>query len=310
MNMKGTDGDTGLIAAIKNNLHVCVTLLLNSGTDVNIMGKDGKSALIHAAFEGDEKVLTEVIKKGAVVNIVDGFGRTPLDRAAHSTTYRKNCVELLLRAGADVNFRGPNGRTPLINAASVGDSRYLQRLLDAGADVNAEDDLGTTALMVSAPSIRAIRLLLRAGAYLNKTGPSGENSMSMCLTKSTRVNQSSAMLLLSAGEKIDRIKIQSCGNTDDCSMLVGWVEKEDLCPLLKEEPLSNITILNYMRMLVDEKSLKNICRQTIRKCMINANPYPNLFTRVPRLGLPPSLQMYLLYDMTLNEHQKTNQLSS
>ena len=166
--------------------------------------------------------------------------------------------------------------------------------------MNAEDDLGTTALMVSAPSNRAIRLLLRAGAYVNKTRPSGENSLSIRLTKSTHVNQSSAMLLLSAGEKIDRIKIPSCGNTDHCSMLVGWVATEDICPLLvEEEPLSNITILNYMRMVVDEKSLKNICRQTIRKCMINGNPYPNLFTRVPRLGLPLSLEMYLLYDITL-----------
>ena len=57
MNVKGAAGETGVIAAIENNLHTCITLLLNSGADVNIKGKNVKSALTRAAFEGNEKVL-------------------------------------------------------------------------------------------------------------------------------------------------------------------------------------------------------------------------------------------------------------
>ena len=42
-------------------------------------------------------------------------------------------------------------------------------------------------------------------------------------------------------------------------------------------------------------SLKNICRKVIRKTLIEMNPRQNLFQTVPKLGLPSSLNDYLLY---------------
>ena len=44
-------------------------------------------------------------------------------------------------------------------------------------------------------------------------------------------------------------------------------------------------------------SLKNICRKVIRKTLIEMNPRRNLLQTVPKLGLPSSLNDYLLYFM-------------
>ena len=44
-----------------------------------------------------------------------------------------------------------------------------------------------------------------------------------------------------------------------------------------------------------------MCREAIRKHLIDVRPHINLFERVPWLGLPQLLQSYLLYDLELKE---------
>ena len=48
-------------------------------------------------------------------------------------------------------------------------------------------------------------------------------------------------------------------------------------------------------------NLKHLCRETIRKHLLQLDPHENLFHRVPRLGLPALLQRYLLYNQTLDD---------
>ena len=48
-------------------------------------------------------------------------------------------------------------------------------------------------------------------------------------------------------------------------------------------------------------SLKHICREAIRKLLIEINPHGHLFDRVPRLGLPQLVSSYLLYDLELKD---------
>ena len=47
-------------------------------------------------------------------------------------------------------------------------------------------------------------------------------------------------------------------------------------------------------------SIKTICRKVIRKRLIEMNPRQNLLQTVPKLGLPSSLNNYLLYFMHKN----------
>ena len=57
----------------------------------------------------------------------------------------------------------------------------------------------------------------------------------------------------------------------------------------------------YIKRLTRRKlSLKDICRQAIRKHMLNVNSAVNLFVRIPTLELPSTLIEYLLYSVSLD----------
>lgn len=94
------------------------------------------------------------------------FSKDQLDRAlfeAVLSSYDNTAViKLLLNAGADVNARGPDGITPLMNA--VAHPCNLRPLLDGGADLNARDKWGRNALQIARETkqVTASRLLEEA----------------------------------------------------------------------------------------------------------------------------------------------------
>lgn len=58
-------------------------------------------------------------------------------------------VKYLINNGADVNFQGYRGRTPLFIAAKYGNTEIAQYLISVGADVNIKDDDGLDPLHMS-----------------------------------------------------------------------------------------------------------------------------------------------------------------
>ena len=56
-------------------------------------------------------------------------------------------MNVLLKAGADVNMHGKDGTTALIEAVRNGYDNCVQKLLDVGADVNARNARESTALI-------------------------------------------------------------------------------------------------------------------------------------------------------------------
>ena len=69
-------------------------------------------------------------------------GWTALHVAAHAGLFET--VEILLRAGADVNCKTPKGRTPAFQAAWAWELDVLKVLLKHGADLNICDDYGVS----------------------------------------------------------------------------------------------------------------------------------------------------------------------
>lgn len=138
-------------------------LLLDSGAEINARNRR-RSTPLHWAIHDEAKVRL-LLSRGAALEARQVEGRTPLFQAAVLGN-GLSTIRLLLKAGADPNMGLTNGRTPLMAASSRGDIDALGALLEAGAEVNARDGAGETALMLAAANggPEAVRLLLDRGA--------------------------------------------------------------------------------------------------------------------------------------------------
>ena len=61
---------------------------------------------------------------------------------------------------------------------------------------------------------------------------------------------------------------------------------------------------NALQVQQVKPQLKHICRQVIRKHLVELDPHQRLFGRIPKLGLPRSLTSYLLSEMSLEMDDK------
>ena len=148
--------------------------------------------LASVMFERDKEIIEFFIDKGDDVNIENYFGITPLSYAV--TEASSDVVDLLIKNGADVNFKSRNKHkstllmdTIILNKNSENKEKIVELLINAGADVNALSSSGGTALSYAsliynnkgeAPykdrsiTLRTIELLLEAGAnpFLKSVG--------------------------------------------------------------------------------------------------------------------------------------------
>ncbi|XP_059174816.1 ankyrin repeat and KH domain-containing protein 1-like [Physella acuta] len=116
---------TPLLSAIDSTV---MEVLINLGADVNLTMK------LNIADSVLNCILTETeLKRG---------------RTKDSFTER---VKLLIKYGANVNFKDHNGKTPLMKASKISDTQdVLRALLQAGADVNQQNNKGESALHYAA----------------------------------------------------------------------------------------------------------------------------------------------------------------
>lgn len=84
---------------------------------------------------------------------------TPIMRASRGDNVE--CIDVLIRAGANVNCVDAEGKTALMLAARASSYRAVQLLLEAGSDVNAVDRYGKTALMGACDYRECIEFCLR-----------------------------------------------------------------------------------------------------------------------------------------------------
>jgi len=100
---------------------------------------------------------------------IRGNDRTPLQYASEYGHWK--CVDILLKAGANVNHASKLGMTALHYAAENGNKECVRLLLLAGASVNAFCQEGMSPLHIAAENghVDAGFLLIQGGANLNLT---------------------------------------------------------------------------------------------------------------------------------------------
>ena len=146
---RGIDGATPLFCACwtSRNL-VLVQWLLDQGS----IATDGclLAALGHLQRHGREAydIAEALLAWGLPVDGSSPGGRTPLQAFAHQGTHLT--IAWLIAHGADVNRRGPGGRTAAHYAAErkVG-PRALALLVEHGADLTARDEDGFTPMEIA-----------------------------------------------------------------------------------------------------------------------------------------------------------------
>ncbi len=139
----GRDGDTLLMAAIRNGRLASVEALLEGGADPDRANARGETPVLAAAFSDDPDILRAVLQHGGAVDARNArTGATPLMQALLSPNAEQ--YEVLLDAGADPNLADLNDDAPLHVAARTNAGGAILKLLEKGAMPAAKNSGGAT----------------------------------------------------------------------------------------------------------------------------------------------------------------------
>jgi uncharacterized protein len=161
------DDESALMLAVKNGNLPMVETLVNAGANVNRIEKfHNQTPLIYAAAGGHLAIVKLLLSKGADVKPRSLYtdwpsqvtseprtqyrsvgGLNPLMYAVRGGCY--SCVDLLLAAGADVNFPTPEGISPLMLALDNERNEIAMFLMDKGAYPDVWDWWGRTPLWIA-----------------------------------------------------------------------------------------------------------------------------------------------------------------
>lgn len=192
VNAMSNEGWTPLVEAVFYGHITIVRFLIEKGADVNVETKNGWTPLMFATRGDHSDIALLLINKGAKVGekfksssaldriknedvneIIQDTLKKQADREKAPDDFIKAIekgnvreVDSLLKAGADVNASGNDGKTPLMVAAKKGHSDIALLLINKGAEVNATNSNGTTALMFFSAhgDVNVVRLLYDKGA--------------------------------------------------------------------------------------------------------------------------------------------------
>ena len=149
MNQQTTQINDFLIAAVSAEQREITEQLLGMEADPNTINKNGDSVLLIAVKKNNNEIIQILLQAGADVNFATkNDGRTPLLQAAKGSPSK--IVQFLLRRGAKVNQASKDGTTPLMEAAENNKLENINIIMQWGPVMNKlKNDTGMNALMLA-----------------------------------------------------------------------------------------------------------------------------------------------------------------
>lgn len=153
-----------------------IKLLIENGADVNLTGKTMKSPLIAAVLQRNVPVVELLLAAGAEINFRDYKERTAYSYAAEIGD--KRLKRILMNAGADLTagvreYEELYGENAFFQASADGRTDVVEAMIAAGRDVNSVNEPGKMTALMRAYEVSTVESLLNAGADVNLKDASG-----------------------------------------------------------------------------------------------------------------------------------------
>jgi len=132
-------------------LVVVVLLTIAAGMGISLFGNNWRT-LHDVAWQGRVEAIGALVDAGADVEARNEDGRTPLHLAARQG--HSEVIRALADVGADVDAAAGKGARPLHLAAWQGHPEAVRALLDAGADAGAQTADGRLPADVAAEAVK------------------------------------------------------------------------------------------------------------------------------------------------------------
>ena len=202
LNAKNEKGQTALIIASELGYARIVAKLAKLNPSLlNQSDNSGNTALMTAASQGREDIVTLLRESGLDVNFTvpsRGGAATALQAALDTSDFKDEhmrIVQYLLQNGANAKGRNAVGRFPLLFAVDHGRTEAAKLILDHGADVNDADQNGNFALLSAAcngyPWL--VTMLAEKGAHMQAALPDGYTPL-MCASRNGHMDVVKALL--------------------------------------------------------------------------------------------------------------------
>ena len=292
---------TPLAIASCLNFGKIVQKLLNANANIIENVHKRQNALTFALASNANESTKILLDYGAFASNKDAKENTPIMIAARYGN--PEIITLLLEKGAEINWSNKFGETALVFAAQLGNVECLERLLQEGADSNVTN-LKSGNLLIEVlwinnfETTKIVQHLIESGCSVNMLNDFDEIPLS-CAVSNSSVTETNMLLKASANPSIGSpLKITaSSGNNVIVRSLIG--ARANTNSLIEEhcEEETFQMVKKFQKLLEEDNSLKNLCRQMIREYLINKCSKSNIITSVQNLHLPIDLKSYLLYDM-------------
>merc|ERR1719472_596718 len=180
-NIAAHDGCTALLCAVQGGHVDCIKQMIRYKADVNPRTKDAvvPTPLYTASQEGHASIVKILVKAKAKVDLqVDGVTPLFITCQEGQKGHTSICKKLLRDARIKVDDTTKEGTTPLLIAIQIGNLDEVELLLKAGANIELADRAGHTPLLTAATygDLEVIEVRIQNGVDLQKKDHEGRTA--------------------------------------------------------------------------------------------------------------------------------------